>query len=345
MRMADKIMGLDVGGAHTDAALVRLRDEGMVVEDTERIYLPLWKKRNHHRLERLIRKLARRWRPDAIGLTMSGELADAFPTRKDGVKFIVKATRRATRRDVFVVTSEGELVDPEEAIAEWRKVAGANWRASSELLASVHGEDEDFVFCDFGSTTLDIIPIMEGEVKAKGRTDYERLKHGELIYVGFLRTPLSYLLDRVIIDGNVVEVSYEYFSIVADALTVLGIIGEEEYTVETPDGRGKSYEECARRLARVVCSDPEEIGEEGVIEIAKQAFKELFGRVFKHVQRKVRETGVEHAVTAGSGEEVLMEVFKRLDVETTGFDDVFGEGAEVAPAVGAAYLTAVTLRG
>ncbi len=344
MLMADKIMGLDVGGAHTDAALVSLRDEGMVVEDTERIYLPLWKKRNHHRLERLIRKLTRRWRPDAVGLTMSGELADAFPTRRDGVEFIVRATRRATRRDVYVVTSEGELVGPDEAVEEWRKVAGANWRASSELLASVH-DDEGFVFCDFGSTTLDIIPIEDGEVKAKGRTDYERLKHGELVYVGFLRTPLSYLLDRVVIDGNVVEVSYEYFSIIADALTVLGIIGEKEYTVETPDGRGKSYEECARRLARVVCSDPEEIGEEGIVEIAKQAFKELFGRVFKHVQRKVRETGVDRAVTAGSGEEVLTEVFKRLDVETTGFDDVFGEGAEVAPAVGAAYLTAVNLRG
>ena len=53
---------------------------------------------------------------------------------------------------------------------------------------------------DVGSTITDTIPIAGGAARAGG-TDFERLKRGELLYSGVLRTNLAALLDRVVLDG------------------------------------------------------------------------------------------------------------------------------------------------
>ena len=330
------MLGLDVGGAHTDAALVRVRDGELEVEKTKREYLPMWKRWGRRRLHRFVKRVVSRYRPDLIGLTMSGELADVFETRREGVEYIVDLVASSARVPVRVVTSSGDAIEPEECLDAWREVASANWRATAELLSELH--QGSYLFSDLGSTTLDLIPIVDGEVRAKGRTDLERLRAGELVYLGALRTPIGFLLREVEIDGSVVPVSYEYFSIIADALVLLELISEDEYTPETPDGRGKSPEDCARRLARVVCSDLEELGWDGVMQVARSAYRVLMGRLLKHLKFKLREYDLDRVVGAGAGEFLLRSACNRLGVEFESFDDVFGAGSEVAPAVGAAYL-------
>jgi len=330
------VLGLDVGGAHTDVALVRVEGSELEVVMTKRKYIPLWKRRGRRRLQRFVRRVLFRSRPELVGLTMSGELADAFETRREGVEYIVRTVTSASRAPVRVVTASGDTIEPGECSEAWREVASANWRATAELLAELY--PGSYLFSDLGSTTLDLIPIVDGEVRAKGRTDLERLKSGELVYLGALRTPIGFLLREVEIDGTLVPVSYENFSIIADALVLLEQISEEDYTPETPDGRGKSPEDCARRLARVVCSDPEELGWEGVLEVARAAYRVLMGRLLKHLKLKLREYDLKKVVAAGAGEFLLESACDRLGVEFESFDDVFGSGSEVAPAVGAAYL-------
>ncbi|WP_456481786.1 hydantoinase/oxoprolinase family protein [Methanopyrus sp.] len=330
-----KALGLDVGGAHTDAALVRC-DENDEVEvlGTDRVYLPMWKEKG--RLRKTIKRIVRKFKPDVVGLTMTGELADAFETRREGVEYIVRTVTSACHAPVYVVTSDGSTVSPKEALGRWREVASANWRATAEVLA--HVRPGSYLLVDLGSTTLDLIPINRGDVMAEGRTDLERMKNGELVYLGALRTPISFLLREVKIDGEQVPVSYEHFSIVADALLLLGEIDPEDYTPETPDGRGKSPEECARRLARTVCSDLEELGWECVMDIAKAAVRALLGRLLKHINLKLREHGLDTVVAAGAGDFLIEMACKRIGVEVEPFDEIFGKGSEVAPAVGAAFL-------
>ena len=65
--------------------------------------------------------------------------------------------------------------------------------ASSLLL----GKDyRDSIFVDIGSTTTDIIPIKNGKPLA-GKTDFKRLKNGELVYSGALRTNIAAILKSV----------------------------------------------------------------------------------------------------------------------------------------------------
>ncbi|KAF5431769.1 hypothetical protein C5S36_09850, partial [Candidatus Methanophagaceae archaeon] len=52
--------------------------------------------------------------------------------------------------------------------------SATNWLASAQFLAE---EYKNVIFVDIGSTTTDVIPLVEGKIKAK-KADLERLKSG-----------------------------------------------------------------------------------------------------------------------------------------------------------------------
>ena len=47
---------------------------------------------------------------------------------------------------------------------------------------------------DIGTTTTDIVPILNGRPDPRGHTDFDRLHVGELVYTGWRRTPVCALL-------------------------------------------------------------------------------------------------------------------------------------------------------
>ncbi|HNR58527.1 MAG TPA: hydantoinase, partial [Methanothrix sp.] len=72
------ILGLDVGGANTKAA----SSDGSF---TKIEYMPLWKEAP---LEPFLCRLSAAARPEAVGVVMTGELADSFPEKRSGILFI-----------------------------------------------------------------------------------------------------------------------------------------------------------------------------------------------------------------------------------------------------------------
>ena len=86
--------------------------------------------------------------------------------------------------------------------------------------------DPNCILIDTGSTTTDIIPIKNGQEHATGRSDLERLKTGELVYSGTLRTNVAALVEKVPLDGTMIRVASELFAITADVQMVLGNITE-----------------------------------------------------------------------------------------------------------------------
>ena len=67
-------------------------------------------------------------------------------------------------------------------------VAAANWGATARIVAQ---SLPDALLVDIGTTSTDIIPIIDGEVAALGSTDPDRLASGELVYTGAVRTPVE----------------------------------------------------------------------------------------------------------------------------------------------------------
>ncbi len=160
---------------------------------------------------------------------MSGELADCFESKMEGISFIVNAVRNAFRSARFYGT-DGEFHDQRRT-----SVAAANWLASADYLRE---EYPDAVLLDIGSTTADIIPLASF-ASMKGLTDLRRLQKGYLIYTGMLRGNIATLLQSVTLDEVLTPVSSEYFAISADAHLVLGHITSAQYSCDTPERKKK----------------------------------------------------------------------------------------------------------
>ena len=193
-------------------------------------------------------------------VVMSGELADCFENKMEGISFIVDAVRKAFPSARFYGT-DGKFHD--RAVPQ---LAAANWLASSDYLREEYPEA---VLLDIGSTTADIIPLNNFE-SLKGLTDLRRLQRGYLLYTGMLRGTIAALVRSVTLDSVETPVSSEYFAASADAHLVLGHITPAEYSTDTPDKKEKTRIAALRRLARVVCADLDEIGENGAYQIAGQ---------------------------------------------------------------------------
>ena len=312
------ILGLDIGGANTKAA----SSDGVFAES---VYLPLWK---HARLEEVLGSFAAR-RPEAVAAVITGELADCFSCKKEGISALTGAVRQAFSCPVYFWGADGFFwTDPLE-------LAAANWAASSALLAREVG---DCLFVDMGSTTTDLIPIRDGKALA-ARTDFLRLAAGELVYMGLLRTRLDAMLPQAHVGGRKVSLAPEYFSIMADARLSLGEISEQRYSCETPDGAGKDRLAALRRLARSVCADLDEIGESAALAIARQACERQMSILVAALERQVQSHELRRVVAAGIGEGLIAEAAAFLGLECLPLSQIYGEKiSDVFPAYAVARL-------
>ncbi len=272
-------LGIDIGGANLKIA----SDKGFEI-----IYFPMWKMAS--KLKEKLEEMARNYGAERAGVVITAELSDVFRNKEEGIKFVANICEEVFG-EVYFLDIYGNI---SKEIRDPRIFSASNWVASVKFLLSEGFRD--FLFVDMGSTTTDLIPVSDRILS--GLTDFERLKRGELIYFGVLRTPIFYVLRSF----ENVRLCPEYFSIMADVFRVTGDITEAEYSCETPDGRGRSVEECMRRIARTVCCDLEELGEEKVREIAFNAKKAMIRTLSREIRRKVREYNLKNVIACGIGE-------------------------------------------
>ncbi|HJJ56076.1 MAG TPA: H4MPT-linked C1 transfer pathway protein [Methanocorpusculum sp.] len=236
------MIGIDVGGAN----LKLVDDNGVHIH-----YCPLWK-------DSKLLELLSNYEDTDVAVVMSGELADGFFNKIDGINYIVNTIHKVFPHAIFY-GMDGQFHD-----SPCKELAAANWLASVDYLRQ---KFPNGLMVDIGSTSTDIIPLNDFK-HLIGLTDTVRLQLGYLVYTGILRTPIATLIQSVPINGVNTRVSTEYFACSGDAHYVLGNINKTVYTTATPDGKEVSYDACMRRLARTVCADIEEIGEKNTINIA-----------------------------------------------------------------------------
>lgn len=295
-------LGLDVGGANTKAILL----ENGRIQKHWLNYIPLW--RGREALGRFLMDLAGSIHPSVVGVTLTGELCDIFQNKQEGVAEIVKTTCDAFGGDICLFMSlDGAFLTPERSLVTPQKLAAANWVASTSIVGRKY---PNCIFMDVGSTTTDIIPLKGGKPAPLGRTDLQRLKTGELIYTGILRTPLPCICSEVSLGNERIGIAAENFAIMADVYRVLGMIEEEDYVCETPDGRKKDRKSCMQRIARVFCSDMSEIGEERIIMAADAFHNKQMDLVAKGLEKVMRLHGLQRdseIVVVGLGRRILAE--------------------------------------
>ena len=287
------MIGIDVGGAN----LKVVNDRGAHIH-----YCPLWENAPiTSLLEQYVTSP-----DDRAAVVMSGELADCFLDKIQGISFIVDAVKKAFPLACFYGT-DGQFHDG--AVPQ---LAAANWLASAAYLREEYPEA---VLLDIGSTTADIIPLARFE-SLLGFTDLKRLQKGYLLYTGMLRGNIATLLQSVLLDGTKTPTSSEYFAGSADAHLVLGHITPEDYTVDAPDRKEKTKEASLKRLARVVCADLDEIGNDGAHQIAKQFWEKQRMLICGQVQRIAAESRAVEIIVAGIGAPLFAQELGGTDLNT-----------------------------
>lgn len=332
-----KIAGFDIGGANTDLAVVDFDEKGQINEiSTDFEYLPMWRE-NEKLSSTLIDLLGDdKTEVQAVGICMTAELVDAYQTKKEGVLDIAQKVKDTFKLPIGFIGLNG-VVDFRGLNKNPLQVAAANWIATSRLAGKI---SPDCIMIDTGSTTTDIIPIKEGKECAKGRSDLQRLGTGELVYSGALRTNVAALVDKLPLNNSWIRTASELFAQSADIHLVLENITEEDYSCETPDGAGKSREECMRRISRVVCGDLEVLSTQDIKNMADYIWQKQAENVSEALQEVLLRTGISDVVTTGLGMDIIGAKASAIaSIPSVGMDQLFSkEECVVAPAIGTAVL-------
>lgn len=240
--------GWDIGGAHVKHA--RVDAAGRVLEVEQRA-CALWQ--GLASLDAVLGALvhASHKTPGRHAVTMTGELCDLFATRAEGVSAILTVLSRHLGPQLAVFSRRGFL-SMDEACAEPDAVASMNWQATARDIAE---RLDSGLLLDIGSTTTDIVPVIDGTVRARAERDGTRLACGELVYTGVCRTPVMAIAMQAPFAGGWRGLTAEYFANMADVYRVTGDLPEGADDFPTADQRPADVLHSRARLARMLGED------------------------------------------------------------------------------------------
>lgn len=298
-------IGLDIGGANLKAATA----SGSAVS----VPFELW--RHPDGLAAQLVALCEQWLDiPTVGVAMTGELCDCFSTKRDGVRHILAAVEQAfPRRRIGVWSTTGRFIAADRAGNDYLAVASANWHALATFVGRGMTSGPALLL-DTGSTTTDIIPLLDGVPISTGTTDPTRLRSGELVYTGVRRTPVCAILGA--------EVAAEWFATTHDVYVRLGMLPEEPDHRATADGRPMTDVHAHARLSRMLGGDPEMTDRVETLALARRAFasqRAAIGRSIRQVVARLPDSPTT-VCTSGSGEFLAR----------AAWDDVVGGGGATA---------------
>jgi (4-(4-[2-(gamma-L-glutamylamino)ethyl]phenoxymethyl)furan-2-yl)methanamine synthase len=331
------VLGWDIGGVNTKVARLPAREDGSPLRTAS---LPYEIKRNPAALVATLRQAARSVGSqvgDLHAVTMTAELSQAFRTKREGVAFILDALEQAFDGNSLKVYSvDGTFVSPKTARELPLSVAAANWAATSAFIARMI---PTCLLIDIGTTSTDLIPIVNGRVAAEGRSDPARLLSGELVYTGAVRTPVEAIAAEVPLWGGTAGIGADGFALIGDAHLWLGHIAPEDYSCATPDGVPPTRQSAGERLARVVCGDREMLDDTAVHDIAVSLVQAQVATVSRAVDRILpRWPAIDTVVVAGIGDFIAVNAATASRLRIVRLSDRLGEAARVAPAAAVAWL-------
>ena len=146
-------LALDIGGANLKASH----------SDGESHVLPFEVWKHPEDLATMLVRLSALFPPaDSVAITMTAELCDCYETKAHGVHEILGAATRAFDGvPLRIWTIEGRFHSIEEVLERPLIAAASNWLALATVAARLVPEGPG-VLIDIGSTTTDIIPLLDG---------------------------------------------------------------------------------------------------------------------------------------------------------------------------------------
>jgi probable H4MPT-linked C1 transfer pathway protein len=300
------IVGWDIGGANLKQAASDRRAWSCAFE--------LWQRPRElaAELERLLAPV--KDKTEALAVTMTGELADCFATKSEGVEEILAAVEFVAQgRPIAVWSTAGEFLSLAQARYRPIDVAAANWLALAHWIGRWTPKGSAMLI-DIGSTTTDLIPIVDGRPHPQGLTDVARLQSGELVYTGVRRTPLCAVSPRVVWRGGDTPVATELFATTLDVYLLLGDIEPDALDLQTANGHAATLDAAHDRIARMLCCDRNELSVDDAMHLARQWSAAQQSLIAERLQCVIRRLpgSCDAVVLSGSGEFLARRVLDAL---------------------------------
>jgi len=321
------IIGIDIGGAN-----IKITD---LNHQAFSLPFALWKQKED--LANALRNaIAKYPTADRIAVTMTGELADCFSSKAEGVRFITQEVIKAAGKvPVHFWQTAGEFVSASIAIEFPLLTAASNWHALATWAARATASSSGLLI-DIGSTTTDIIPLEQGLPTSTGLTDYERLRAGELVYTGGKRTPLCAVARSVMLDGKEIPLAAEFFATTQDIYLLLKILPEDFSDCDTADARPADCVHASQRIAKMVCCDAHELGASHIYSIAEQLAEHQLAILKRAARQVIAQISYKpkHIITSGSSEFLVQKLIKEIPELTQA--DVVSLTETVSPEIASA---------
>lgn len=337
------ITGWDIGGAHLKVAQCDLAGN---LQHVFQIPCPLWQ--GIDTLHIAIKSALKQLDPDAqkgqAAITMTGELADFFINRKQGVLEIIAAFNQYfTENNTYIYTGNIGFIAPKHAAEQWHDIASRNWQASAELAAQ---HIPNGLFIDIGSTTCDIIPLHNGHATPQGFDDHQRQISRELLYTGAIRTPLIALANSVPFKGNNVGLAAEVFATTGDIWLLLKQLSADTIQDISADGEAWTPYHAAIRLARLLGTDADDPNDSIWSDLARwfadkqtQLIVDAIKQVFRQSQNIAENSPI---IGAGIGRFIIEDCANLLERPYVDFSTLIppanNAAADHAPAAAIALL-------
>jgi len=327
-------LGLDIGGAN-----IKIADgNGFAMQRG----FPLWK--SPEKLAQTLRTLIADAPPcDHLVATMTGELADCYENKSAGVRAILRSLHEAADgRHTRVYLTDGRLVTIPVAQRHPLLAAASNWRALASFVGQFAPEGQALLI-DCGSTSLDLVPLVNGVPQPKALTDTERLLSGELIYTGVQRSPICAMVKDVPYRNRMCPIAQEVFATMRDVYILLGDMHEDPANRNTADGRPATKKHSRARMARMICLDAEDFNHRDAVKAARTVAESQLRLVAERVASSFSDISElpKTVIISGAGEFLLRRVLKQigLPAKTLSLARRLGSTISVcAPAHAAAVL-------
>ncbi|MFO0943243.1 MAG: hydantoinase/oxoprolinase family protein [Pirellulales bacterium] len=340
-----EVVGIDIGGANIKVS----RLDGLSAS----CQFPMWTdyRRLGSAIDELLKHLNINFSENTcLALTMTGEMADCFNSRREGVAAILDGvTSVIPSQRIWIYAVGGEWLRVEQAKQNSWQVAASNWHA---LVSWLLLQDEwqvkncDLVL-DIGSTTVDIIPLRHGQIATGAKTDRQRMQLGQLVYTGAGTHCHSGNGARIASGGETCPVIAEKFTSL-DLHLILHTVAEDPQNCDTADGKPRSRHFALARLARMVGEDTETIGEHEVVSLANQILEAQAVQIIKALLRNLpsntdrNRNGNRQIFVSGHGRPIIerMQVKSELaDVNWLMLDELVSPlASRCAPALAVAQL-------
>lgn len=254
-------VGLDIGGANLKAA----HSAGW----SHSMGFPMWKQ--SRKLAVSVAQLL-----DAcpafcgVAVTMTGELADCFATRAEGVAVILEQLTSILPSElVRVYGVDGSWKSVVQSAREPWSVAASNWHGLARFVTRLAGQ-RSCLLIDVGSTTTDLIPIRNGCIAMEAQTDSQRLQTGALVYTGVERSNVAGIVRELTLFGVPCPVMNEQFATMKDVYLWLRDLPDEPSNCDTADGKPATRESARFRLSRMVGEDGSTLTDSDVDALARE---------------------------------------------------------------------------